>query len=94
MCKTRPPDPPPPVSAYRFVDGGERRFLCVCSAVPGRSRRFWPPQQGDLRFSSHSSGQGAGRSGWTRTRTRRVLADLRADSLATVPPLCSDTTPD
>ncbi|GFO03661.1 hypothetical protein PoB_003016600 [Plakobranchus ocellatus] len=42
------------------------------------------PQQGDLRLSGHPSGQGA--SGRARTRDRRVPADLRADSLATVPP--------
>ncbi|GFN89542.1 hypothetical protein PoB_001604800 [Plakobranchus ocellatus] len=41
------------------------------------------PQQGDLRLSGHPLGRGAG-SG-ARTRGRRVLADLRADSLATVP---------
>ncbi|GFO41650.1 hypothetical protein PoB_006815500 [Plakobranchus ocellatus] len=38
----------------------------------GRSR----PQQGDLRLSGTSSGQGAG--GGARTRNRRVPADLRA----------------
>ncbi|GFO03161.1 hypothetical protein PoB_002966600 [Plakobranchus ocellatus] len=42
------------------------------------------PQQGDLRLLSPPSGQSAG-SG-ARTRDRRVPADLRADSLATVPP--------
>ncbi|GFO40603.1 hypothetical protein PoB_006710800 [Plakobranchus ocellatus] len=42
------------------------------------------PQQGDLRLLGPSSGQSAG-SG-ARTRDRRVPADLRADSLATVPP--------
>ncbi|GFN86396.1 hypothetical protein PoB_001290200 [Plakobranchus ocellatus] len=42
------------------------------------------PQQGDLRLSGPPSGQGAG--GGARTRDRRVPADLRADSLATVPP--------
>ncbi|GFO25098.1 hypothetical protein PoB_005160300 [Plakobranchus ocellatus] len=40
--------------------------------------------EGDLRLSGPPSGQGAG-SG-ARTRDRRVPADLRADSLATVPP--------
>ncbi|GFO38812.1 hypothetical protein PoB_006531700 [Plakobranchus ocellatus] len=39
--------------------------------------------QGDLRFSGPPSGQGA--DGGARTRDRRVPADLRADSLATVP---------
>ncbi|GFN86321.1 hypothetical protein PoB_001282700 [Plakobranchus ocellatus] len=42
------------------------------------------PQQGDIRLLGLPSGQGAG--GRARTRDRRVPADLRADSLATVPP--------
>ncbi|GFN98843.1 hypothetical protein PoB_002534900, partial [Plakobranchus ocellatus] len=42
------------------------------------------PQQGDLRLSGPPSGQGAG-SG-AGTRDRRVPADLRADSQATVLP--------
>ncbi|GFN89178.1 hypothetical protein PoB_001568400 [Plakobranchus ocellatus] len=42
------------------------------------------PQQGDLRLLGPLSGQGAG--GGARTRVRRVPADLRADSLATVLP--------
>ncbi|GFO40915.1 hypothetical protein PoB_006742000 [Plakobranchus ocellatus] len=42
------------------------------------------PQQGDLRLSGPPSGQGAG-SG-ARTRDRRVPADLRANSQATVLP--------
>ncbi|GFO01673.1 hypothetical protein PoB_002817800 [Plakobranchus ocellatus] len=42
------------------------------------------PQQGDLRLLGPPSGQGAG-SG-ARTRDRRVPADLRADSQATVLP--------
>ncbi|GFO31917.1 hypothetical protein PoB_005842200 [Plakobranchus ocellatus] len=41
-------------------------------------------QQRDLRLSGPPSGQGAG--GGARTRDRRVPEDLRADSLATVPP--------
>ncbi|GFO42298.1 hypothetical protein PoB_006880300 [Plakobranchus ocellatus] len=41
-------------------------------------------QQGDLRLLGPPSGQGAG-SG-ARTRDRRIPADLRADSLTTVPP--------
>ncbi|GFO48121.1 hypothetical protein PoB_007462600 [Plakobranchus ocellatus] len=50
---------------------------------------FWflfiaSPQQGDLRLSGPPSGQGAG--GGARTRDRRVPADLRVHSLATVPP--------
>ncbi|GFO28106.1 DC-STAMP domain-containing protein 1-like [Plakobranchus ocellatus] len=46
--------------------------------------RIRHPQQGDLRLSGPPSGQGAG--GGARTHDRRVPADLRADSLATVPP--------
>ncbi|GFO44652.1 hypothetical protein PoB_007115700 [Plakobranchus ocellatus] len=42
------------------------------------------PQQCDLRLSSPPSCQGAG--GGARTRDRRIPADIRADSLATVPP--------
>ncbi|GFO05315.1 hypothetical protein PoB_003182000 [Plakobranchus ocellatus] len=42
------------------------------------------PQQGDLRLSGPPSGQGAGSR--ARTRDRRVPADLRADSQATVLP--------
>ncbi|GFN74088.1 growth hormone secretagogue receptor type 1 [Plakobranchus ocellatus] len=44
----------------------------------------YSPQQGNLRLSGPPSGQGAG--GGARTRDRMVPADLRADSLATVPP--------
>ncbi|GFO21090.1 hypothetical protein PoB_004759500 [Plakobranchus ocellatus] len=43
------------------------------------------PQQGDLRLSGPPSGQGAG--GGARASDRGVPADLRADSLATVPPM-------
>ncbi|GFO22509.1 hypothetical protein PoB_004901400 [Plakobranchus ocellatus] len=42
------------------------------------------PQQDDLRLSCPPPGQGAG--GGARTRDRRVLASLRADSLYSVPP--------
>ncbi|GFO05066.1 hypothetical protein PoB_003157100 [Plakobranchus ocellatus] len=42
------------------------------------------PQQGDLRLSGPPSGQGA--SSGARTRDKRVPADLRADSQATVLP--------
>ncbi|GFO36903.1 hypothetical protein PoB_006340800 [Plakobranchus ocellatus] len=41
------------------------------------------PHQGDLRLSGPPSGQGVG--GGARTRGRRFPADLRTDSLATVP---------
>ncbi|GFO19453.1 hypothetical protein PoB_004595800 [Plakobranchus ocellatus] len=57
--------------------------------IVGRIRRIGflytaSPQQSDLRLSGPPSGQGAG--GGARTRDRMVPADLRADSLATVPP--------
>ncbi|GFO09521.1 hypothetical protein PoB_003602600 [Plakobranchus ocellatus] len=42
------------------------------------------PQIADFRLSGTPSGEGAG--GWASTRDRRVPADLRVDSLATVPP--------
>ncbi|GFO35860.1 hypothetical protein PoB_006236500 [Plakobranchus ocellatus] len=42
------------------------------------------PKQGDLRLSGPPSGQGGGAE--ARTRDGIVPADLRADSLATVPP--------
>ncbi|GFO01933.1 hypothetical protein PoB_002843800 [Plakobranchus ocellatus] len=42
------------------------------------------PQQGDLKLLGHLSGQSAG--GGARTRDRSIPEDLRADSLATVPP--------
>ncbi|GFO46857.1 hypothetical protein PoB_007336200 [Plakobranchus ocellatus] len=41
-------------------------------------------QHHDLKFPSPPSGQGA--SGGVRIRDREVAADLRADSLSTVPP--------
>ncbi|GFO23498.1 hypothetical protein PoB_005000300 [Plakobranchus ocellatus] len=41
-------------------------------------------QNGDLRLSGLLPGQGV--SGRARTRNRRVPADLRVDSLSTVPP--------
>ncbi|GFO30740.1 hypothetical protein PoB_005724500 [Plakobranchus ocellatus] len=51
-------------------------------------RRRFCPQQGDLRFLGPPSGQGAG--GGAGTRDRRVPADLRAFSLATMPPTPND----
>ncbi|GFN94000.1 RNA-directed DNA polymerase from mobile element jockey [Plakobranchus ocellatus] len=42
------------------------------------------PQQGNLGISGPPSGQGT--AGGDRTRDRRFPADLRADSLSTVPP--------
>ncbi|GFO37549.1 hypothetical protein PoB_006405400 [Plakobranchus ocellatus] len=49
-------------------------FLCKAS-----------PQQGDLRLSDPSLGQGAG--GKARALDRKIPADLRPDSLVTVPPM-------
>ncbi|GFN97041.1 hypothetical protein PoB_002354700 [Plakobranchus ocellatus] len=54
------------------------------------STRVWflytaSPQQDDLRLSGPPSGQGVG--GGAQTRDRRVPADLRTDSQATVPPM-------
>ncbi|GFN77341.1 hypothetical protein PoB_000384700 [Plakobranchus ocellatus] len=45
---------------------------------------FSGPQHGDLRLSGPTSGQSAG--GGAQTCDRGVSADLRADSLSTVPP--------
>ncbi|GFN85888.1 hypothetical protein PoB_001239400 [Plakobranchus ocellatus] len=42
------------------------------------------PQQSDYRLSGSPSGQSTG--GGARTCDRRLPADIRADSLATVPP--------
>ncbi|GFO39378.1 hypothetical protein PoB_006588300 [Plakobranchus ocellatus] len=42
------------------------------------------PQQGDLKLSGLPSGQGAG--GGAQTCDRRIPADIKADSLATVLP--------
>ncbi|GFN78890.1 hypothetical protein PoB_000539600 [Plakobranchus ocellatus] len=44
-----------------------------------------PSIKGNLRLSGPPSGQGAG--GGARNRERNVPADLRADSLVTVPPM-------
>ncbi|GFO35923.1 hypothetical protein PoB_006242800 [Plakobranchus ocellatus] len=63
----------------RGSDGERDTHVELSSPVPHAS-----PQQGDLRLSGPPSGQDAG--GGARTRDRRVPADLRADSLATVPP--------
>ncbi|GFN96435.1 hypothetical protein PoB_002294100 [Plakobranchus ocellatus] len=54
-------------------------------ALKSTRRTYKSPQQGDLRLSGPPSGQGTG-SG-ARTRDRRVPADLRADSQATVLPM-------
>ncbi|GFO49753.1 hypothetical protein PoB_007625800 [Plakobranchus ocellatus] len=63
------------------------QYELICSIVQLSLVSFLykaSPQQGDLRLSGLPSGQGA--SGGARTLDRRVPADLRADSLATVPP--------
>ncbi|GFO15233.1 hypothetical protein PoB_004173800 [Plakobranchus ocellatus] len=57
---------------------------CLQIQFPSASILDASPQQGDLRLSSPRSGQGAG-SG-ALTRYRGISADIRADSLATVPP--------
>ncbi|GFO19022.1 hypothetical protein PoB_004552700 [Plakobranchus ocellatus] len=54
------------------------------ASYSAQNLRTSDPQQGDLRLSGPPSGQGAG-SG-ARTRDRRVPADLRANSQATVLP--------
>ncbi|GFO48542.1 hypothetical protein PoB_007504700 [Plakobranchus ocellatus] len=64
-----------PISAQ--ISGG-------AGASSSAQRGVASPQQGDLRLLGPPSGQGAGCG--ARTRNRRVTADLRADSLATVPP--------
>ncbi|GFO34769.1 hypothetical protein PoB_006127400 [Plakobranchus ocellatus] len=58
----------------KWLENWEKERGCECASSP---------QQGDLRLSGPPSGQGA--SGGARTRDRRVPADIRADSLATVP---------
>ncbi|GFN82432.1 hypothetical protein PoB_000893800 [Plakobranchus ocellatus] len=61
-----------PVS-LKQVTRGCCYILCIAS-----------PQQSGLRLSDPPSGQGA--DGGNRTHNRRVSADLRADSLSTMPP--------
>ncbi|GFO25150.1 hypothetical protein PoB_005165500 [Plakobranchus ocellatus] len=58
--------------------------LSNCTSCVNQERHNSSPQQSDLRLSGHPSGRSTG-SG-TRTRDRRVPAELRADSLVTVPP--------
>ncbi|GFO38558.1 hypothetical protein PoB_006506300 [Plakobranchus ocellatus] len=52
--------------------------------TPQTKLSWLSPQQGDLRLSGPLSGRNA--RGGARTRDRGIPADLRADSLATVPP--------
>ncbi|GFO17064.1 hypothetical protein PoB_004356900 [Plakobranchus ocellatus] len=62
-----------------------RRLSDGCSLTSYSGERTTKcPQQGDLRLSGPPSSQDAG--GGAQTRDRRVPADLRADSLGTVPP--------
>ncbi|GFN76590.1 hypothetical protein PoB_000309600 [Plakobranchus ocellatus] len=74
LCPDWPADPNGvfPLSLARVFD----RIFLTCSKAS--------PQKGDLRLSGPPSGQGAG--GRALTRDRRFPADLRAVSLAIVPP--------
>ncbi|GFN78476.1 hypothetical protein PoB_000498200 [Plakobranchus ocellatus] len=71
------PETPPKQFGF-MLDNGIRNAIFTLSML------MESPQQGDLKLSGPPSGQGAG--GGARTRDRKVPADLRADSLATVPP--------
>ncbi|GFO44485.1 E3 ubiquitin-protein ligase pdzrn3-like [Plakobranchus ocellatus] len=64
--------------------GTARSILKVQVSETWRFYQRLSPQQGDLRLSGRPSGRSAG--GGARTHDRRIPADLRADSLATVPP--------
>ncbi|GFN91046.1 hypothetical protein PoB_001755200 [Plakobranchus ocellatus] len=62
-------------------------FATLCLLTKQSTPSEWriaSPQEGDLRLYSPPSGQGA--DDGARTRNRRVSADLRADSRATVLP--------
>ncbi|GFN78949.1 hypothetical protein PoB_000545500 [Plakobranchus ocellatus] len=78
MLNTKNNHDPTPGSPMLGLSVGPTLF----NGTPNTS--LFSPQQGDLRLSGPPSGQGAG--GGARTRDRKVPADLRADSLATVPP--------
>ncbi|GFO31559.1 hypothetical protein PoB_005806400 [Plakobranchus ocellatus] len=72
-------------------------WLPLGGVFPLRFCRCWHgtlahigPQRGDPRLSGPPSGQGNG--GLARTRDRWVPADLRAESLTTVPPTGPDIT--
>ncbi|GFO43838.1 hypothetical protein PoB_007034300 [Plakobranchus ocellatus] len=67
-----------------YLDLRRRQNRKKGEGFPRSQIRIASPQQGDLRLLGPSSGQGA--CGGALTRKRRVLADLRADSLSTVPP--------
>ncbi|GFN95812.1 hypothetical protein PoB_002231800 [Plakobranchus ocellatus] len=84
----------PVVCCISNTDGARTGVVMVKDSTHAIRAKLWrfkrnlqggsSPQQGDLRLSGPPSGQDAG--GGARTRDRRVPADLRADSLATVPP--------
>ncbi|GFN75126.1 hypothetical protein PoB_000163200 [Plakobranchus ocellatus] len=69
-------------SSYK---GGAMPHILEFSAKKGWFLQVASPQQSDLRLSGPPSNQGTG--GGAQTRDRRVPIDLRADSLATVPPM-------
>ncbi|GFO01954.1 mRNA-decapping enzyme 1b [Plakobranchus ocellatus] len=69
------------VTLYKF---SQQHSKWSVTDIEGSLFVYRSPQQGDFRLSGPPSGQGA--DGGVRTRDRRVPADLRADSLATVPP--------
>ncbi|GFN85991.1 hypothetical protein PoB_001249700 [Plakobranchus ocellatus] len=70
-------------ASVRPASGQRQATVLPTQPASERSLAIQGPQQGDLRLSGPPSGQGAG--GGARTRDTRVLADLRADLLATVP---------
>ncbi|GFN73924.1 hypothetical protein PoB_000043000 [Plakobranchus ocellatus] len=72
------------ISNHRSISYDDKHRDEEIFAIVSEKDRRDNPQQGDLRLSGPPSGQGAG--GGARTRDRMVPADLRADSLATVPP--------
>ncbi|GFO21315.1 hypothetical protein PoB_004782000 [Plakobranchus ocellatus] len=78
------------VSTWHLLQCVSMASPAVCQYGISRSVSAWHLPQcsqstGDLRFLGPPSGQGAGRG--ARTRDRRLPADLRADSLTTVPPM-------
>ncbi|GFN96371.1 ankyrin-3 [Plakobranchus ocellatus] len=83
---TSPKRSPLPSCYYLYSYSGNALKPEVTGVLQRRKKKS--PQQGDLRLSGPPSGQGAG-SG-ARTRDRRVPADLRADSQATVLPTPPD----
>ncbi|GFN98697.1 hypothetical protein PoB_002520300 [Plakobranchus ocellatus] len=72
------------VSCQAHIVQTGQQLILIQIASTSSGRIGASPQQRDLRLTGPPSGQGAG--GGARTRDRRFPADLRADSLATVPP--------